>query len=89
MALVNDENPEDGGTQGYLHLSIAIVGPRDTLKVKTSQLSVSQCLSVLPFIVSNQVPILVVWKIDFLFARLDRPFVGSMECPLKSFSFSK
>lgn len=34
VALVDDENPEDAGIQGYLHLSIAIVGPDDRLKVK-------------------------------------------------------
>ncbi|CBN78812.1 conserved unknown protein [Ectocarpus siliculosus] len=33
VALVDDENPEDVGIQGYLHLSIAIVGPGDRLKV--------------------------------------------------------
>ncbi|CAB1121421.1 unnamed protein product [Ectocarpus sp. CCAP 1310/34] len=32
VALVDDENPEDVGIQGYLHLSIAIVGPGDRLK---------------------------------------------------------
>ncbi|CAN0451521.1 unnamed protein product, partial [Hapterophycus canaliculatus] len=34
VALVDDENPRDSGTQGYLQLSIAIVGPGDKLKVK-------------------------------------------------------
>lgn len=34
VALVDDENPRDTGTQGYLQLSIAIVGPGDKLKVK-------------------------------------------------------
>lgn len=33
VALVDDENPKDSGTQGYLQLSIAIVGPGDKLKV--------------------------------------------------------
>ncbi|CAN0537697.1 unnamed protein product, partial [Scytosiphon promiscuus] len=33
VALVDDENPDDVGIQGYLHLSIAIVGPGDRLKV--------------------------------------------------------
>eukprot|EP00752_Nemacystus_decipiens_P012043 g10677.t1 len=33
VALVDDENPDDVGIQGYLHLSIAIVGPGDKLKV--------------------------------------------------------
>eukprot|EP00752_Nemacystus_decipiens_P012046 g10680.t1 len=33
VALVDDENPRDSGTQGYLQLSIAIVGPGDKLKV--------------------------------------------------------
>lgn len=34
VALVDDENPRDSGTQGYLQLSIAIVGPGDKLKVR-------------------------------------------------------
>lgn len=33
VALVDDENPKDSGTQGYLQLSVAIVGPGDKLKV--------------------------------------------------------
>lgn len=33
VALVDDENPNDSGTQGYMHLSVAIVGPGDKLKV--------------------------------------------------------
>ncbi|CAM9701229.1 unnamed protein product, partial [Scytosiphon promiscuus] len=33
VALVDDENPRDSGTQGYLQLSIAIVGPGDKLKI--------------------------------------------------------
>lgn len=33
VAVVDDENPDDVGIQGYLHLSIAIVGPGDKLKV--------------------------------------------------------
>ena len=33
VALVDDENPRDSGTQGYLQLSVAIVGPGDKLKV--------------------------------------------------------
>lgn len=34
VALVDDVNPDDVGIQGYLQLSIAIVGPNDRLKVK-------------------------------------------------------
>ncbi|CAM9992524.1 unnamed protein product [Ectocarpus sp. 6 AP-2014] len=34
VALVDDENPKDSGTQGYLQLSIAIVGPGDKLKAR-------------------------------------------------------
>ncbi|CAN0111503.1 unnamed protein product [Ascophyllum nodosum] len=33
VALVNDQNPGEVSIQGYLHLSIAIVGPGDRLKV--------------------------------------------------------
>lgn len=33
VALVDDENPDDVGIQGYLQLSIAVVGPGDKLKV--------------------------------------------------------
>ncbi|CAM9834879.1 unnamed protein product [Laminaria digitata] len=33
VALVDDENPDDVGIQGYMQLSIAIVGPGDRLKV--------------------------------------------------------
>lgn len=33
VALMNDEDPEDTGVQGYLKLSVQIVGPGDKLKV--------------------------------------------------------
>lgn len=33
VALVDDLDPKDVGIQGYLQLSIAIVGPNDRLKV--------------------------------------------------------
>ncbi|CAN0062565.1 unnamed protein product, partial [Choristocarpus tenellus] len=32
VTLVDDEDPEDIGAQGYLQLSIAIIGPDDKLK---------------------------------------------------------
>ena len=33
VALMDDDNPEDTGVQGYLKLSIQILGPGDKLKV--------------------------------------------------------
>lgn len=42
VALVDDENPEDVGIQGYLHLSIAIIGPGDRLKVHSDHPVVTQ-----------------------------------------------
>ena len=37
---MDDENPRDPGTQGYLQLSIAIVGPGDKLKVSQAIVAV-------------------------------------------------
>lgn len=42
VALVDDEDLKDSGTQGYLQLSIAIVGPGDKLKVVTKNCVDSQ-----------------------------------------------
>ncbi len=33
---MNDEDPEDTAVQGYLQLSIQVVGPGDKLKVRHS-----------------------------------------------------
>lgn len=47
VALVDDENPNDSGTQGYLQLSIAIVGPGDKLKVnRPPAISMGVCVLV-------------------------------------------